>query len=110
MRPLFLGLCLFGLLLHSRTPVQRHSALVLTNANVMDVRSGRIVPGMTVLIEDGKITHIAKLALVPQSRNLTVVNASGKFLIPGLWDMHVHSAFAEALTKKSSIRFISQMA
>jgi imidazolonepropionase-like amidohydrolase len=76
----------------------------------MDVRSGRIVPGMTVLIEDGKITHIAKLALVPQSRNVTVVNASGKFLIPGLWDMHVHSAFAEALTKKSSIRFISQMA
>ena len=94
MRALFLGLCLFGLLLHSR--VQRHSALVLTHANVMDVRSGRIVAGMTVLIEDGKITHIAKLALVPQSRDVTVVNASGKFLIPGLWDMHVHSAFADA--------------
>jgi len=96
MRPFLSGFCLFAVLLQAQTALQRHSALVLTNANVVDVRSGRIVAGMTVLIEEGKISHIAKLALVPQSRNVTVVNASGRFLIPGLWDMHVHSAFADA--------------
>jgi N-acetylglucosamine-6-phosphate deacetylase len=96
MKLFLLGFCLFGVLLHSQSSNRRHSRLVLTNANVIDIRTGTIAAAMTVLIEDGRITHIAKLALVPQSRNVTLVNASGKFLLPGLWDMHVHSAFAEA--------------
>jgi imidazolonepropionase-like amidohydrolase len=63
---------------------------------VIDIRTGGIANGMTVMIQDGKITAIAKLALIQQMRGITVVNASGKFLIPGLWDMHVHSAFADS--------------
>lgn len=97
MKPLLLLSSFFLVLLHSPTWPQRgFSAVVLTNANVIDVRSGGIANGMTVVIQGEKITAVAKLALIPQSRGITVVNANGKFLVPGLSDMHVHSAFADA--------------
>ena len=97
MKPFLLVSSLFLVLVHSATWPQRGlSVVVLTNANIIDVRSGGIANGMTVVIKGEKITAVAKLALIPQSRGITVVNANGKFLIPGLWDMHVHSAFADA--------------
>jgi hypothetical protein len=97
MKPLLLVSSLFLVWLYSPTWPQRgFSAVVLTNANVIDVRSGAIANGMTVVIQGEKITAVAKLALIPQSRGITVVNANGKFLVPGLLDMHVHSAFADA--------------
>lgn len=64
--------------------------LVLTNVNVVDTRAGGVRPNMTVVVEDGRIRAIAKWGLIGTARNLHVVNANGKFLIPGLWDMHSH--------------------
>ena len=64
--------------------------LVFTNVTVVDVRDGTSRPGMTVVIRDQRITGIAKQALIQIDRNVQVVNATGQYLIPGLWDMHVH--------------------
>ena len=64
--------------------------LVLTNVTVVDVRDGSNQPGMTVVIRNDRITAIAKRALIQIDRNVQVVNATGQYLIPGLWDMHVH--------------------
>jgi len=66
--------------------------LVLTNANIVDVRQGIVLPGMTVVIRNGRIDAIAKVGMIQTGRNIKIVNASGKYVIPGLWDMHVHSA------------------
>lgn len=66
--------------------------LVLTNVNLVDVASASIEPRMNVFIRDGRIEGIAKRALIQAGRNVQVVNADGKYLIPGLWDMHVHTA------------------
>lgn len=45
---------------------------------------------MTVLISGNKITGIGKTGELKVPDHAIVVDASGKFLIPGLWDMHVH--------------------
>ncbi|HXE91878.1 MAG TPA: amidohydrolase family protein [Terriglobales bacterium] len=66
--------------------------LVLTNVNVVNVTEGSVEPRMNVLIRDGRIEAIAKRALIQAGRHVQVVNADGKYLIPGLWDMHVHTA------------------
>jgi len=66
--------------------------LIFTNVNVVDVRTGTILPNMTVVAIDGKIDGVAKVGLIGRGHNMQVINASGKYLIPGLWDMHVHSA------------------
>jgi imidazolonepropionase-like amidohydrolase len=67
--------------------------LILTNVNVVNVRDGGIESGVTVVISKDKITGVGRVGFVPERRGLQVINANGKYLIPGLWDMHVHSAF-----------------
>jgi Amidohydrolase family len=67
--------------------------LIFTNVNVVNVRDGSIAKGLTVVIKGGQITGVAKLGFVAENHNLQIINANGKYMIPGLWDMHVHSAF-----------------
>jgi hypothetical protein len=45
---------------------------------------------MTVVIANGRIANLGGAASVSVPTGARVVDASGKFLIPGLWDMHVH--------------------
>ncbi|MGH9968661.1 MAG: amidohydrolase family protein [Pyrinomonadaceae bacterium] len=64
--------------------------LAITHASVVDTSSGTVKRDMTVIIAGGRINAIGKSRRVKVARDAQVVNASGKFLIPGLWDMHVH--------------------
>jgi hypothetical protein len=63
-------------------------SLAITHVNVVDVAAGRIVPNATVTISGSTITSVTPDgAPAAQAR---VVDGRGKFLIPGLWDMHAH--------------------
>jgi hypothetical protein len=66
--------------------------LILTNVNVVDTRNGDVGHNLTVVIKNQRIHVIAKFGFIQESRKTHVINANGKYLIPGLWDMHVHSA------------------
>jgi hypothetical protein len=66
--------------------------LVITNVNVIDTVEGALLPNRTVVIRAGRITAIAKVGLIDSNPRIQIVNATGKYLIPGLWDMHVHNA------------------
>src|SRR5262245_5546158 len=73
------------------TPISGSSqprALAITHVNVVDVIDGRIVPDVTVTIADATIASVAPNAKPPA--NARVVDGQGKYLIPGLWDMHAH--------------------
>jgi imidazolonepropionase-like amidohydrolase len=74
----------------SKEPVK---IFVFTNVNIVDVRGGAIREHLTVVVRNGHITGIAAIGLIEESRKTVVINANGKYLIPGLWDMHVHTAF-----------------
>jgi hypothetical protein len=69
--------------------------LIFTNVNVISVRDGAVSPSVTVVIKKGRITAVAKVGLVDQGRGVQIVNANGKYMVPGLWDMHVHSALVD---------------
>jgi imidazolonepropionase-like amidohydrolase len=67
-------------------------SLVIRDVTVVDVSGGASKPNSTVIIVRDRIASVepAKTAKIPA--NAQVVDASGKFLVPGLWDMHVHGA------------------
>jgi imidazolonepropionase-like amidohydrolase len=71
-------------------PTAQASALVFTNITVIDATGALPTPAMTVVIRDGRIAAIGKTRDVSIPRGSQVVNGAGKFMIPGLWDMHVH--------------------
>ena len=77
---------------------QKHSSeglLVLNNVTVVDVRTGTLLPDQTVILDRNHISSIAPSKSTKPPRNAPSVNCRGLFLIPGLWDMHVHLVFGE---------------
>ncbi len=66
----------------------RHDRLLITNTALVDVESGRLRPQQDILIEHGRITAVGPQLEVSGAH---VHDASGRFAIPGLFDMHVHS-------------------
>jgi imidazolonepropionase-like amidohydrolase len=65
-------------------------ALVFTHVTVIDATGSPAKTDMTVVIIRDRITEIGRAPDVRTPGDAQVVNATGKFLIPGLWDMHVH--------------------
>ncbi|HET9704782.1 MAG TPA: amidohydrolase family protein [Vicinamibacterales bacterium] len=68
------------------TPQTR--SLAITRVSVVDVINGRIVPNSIVTIRGETIASVAQNGALPADAQ--VVDGQGKFLIPGLWDMHAH--------------------
>lgn len=63
--------------------------LAVANVNVVDVRAGVVLPNRTVWITGDRIAAVVPTDQVVPT-GTTVVDASGAFMIPGLWDMHAH--------------------
>lgn len=64
--------------------------LILTHVTVIDATGATANADMTVIIIGDRITELGKTRAVRLPKDAQVVDATGKFLIPGLWDMHVH--------------------
>jgi hypothetical protein len=68
----------------------RQDEIVFLSVNVIPMDSERILENQAVVVKDGKITAVGDLQEVKYSRNAFVINAKGKYLIPGLAEMHAH--------------------
>ncbi|MGI8919136.1 MAG: amidohydrolase family protein [Pyrinomonadaceae bacterium] len=77
----------------SQSPKPKNQSLVFTHVTVIDVKSGLSKPDMTVVINGNRITALGKTKSVRLPKGAQIVDATSKFLIPGLWDMHVHSLY-----------------
>ena len=89
---LLVGLCASGILAQTKPD---DSTLIIADVNIVDVATGTVRPDMTVVIEKGRISSILKLARTESLTAPRIVEGRGKYLIPGLWDMHVHTMFGD---------------
>ena len=64
--------------------------LAFTRVTVIDVTGGPSKSDMTVVIEGRRIQALGPAASTAIPEGAEVIDASGQFLLPGLWDMHVH--------------------
>lgn len=64
--------------------------LLIHNVNIIDVRSGTTLPNQFVYIAGDRISAITTGAN-PKFKVTTTIDGTGKFLIPGLWDMNTHN-------------------
>lgn len=71
--------------------------LALTHVTVVDVEAATLLADMTVIVARDRIAAMGPAASIPLPQTADVVDATGQFLIPGLWDMHVHLAEDPAL-------------
>jgi len=71
--------------------------IIFQNITVIDAKNG-LQEGMSVLVKDNRIIKVGKVANMAPTGAKQIVVGTGKYLIPGLWDAHVHLAFEEELT------------
>ena len=64
-------------------------SLVFDQVTVVDVEHGKLVPNQRVVIAGNRIRAVGSARAVKLPKKAQVVDASGKYLMPGLWDMHV---------------------
>lgn len=89
------SLALYGLcaaLAGAAPALAQSDGLALTNVTIVDVEAGGVLPGQTVVIDGSRITWTGPAAEARIPAGARVVDATGRYVIPGLWDMHVHAA------------------
>lgn len=65
------------------------ASLAFDHVNVVDVVNGQVLPDRTVIVDQGRIVSVQRSSPTPPNA-LQLVDGRGAYLIPGLWDMHVH--------------------
>lgn len=65
--------------------------LAVTNVTIIDVEDGRARPGQTVIVAEGHILQMGDSRSVRPPEDALIVDGVGRYLVPGFWDMHVHS-------------------
>jgi imidazolonepropionase-like amidohydrolase len=87
----FVGWCAIG-----RAQSPSSSALIIHDVTVIDTAGGPALAHRTVIVRHGKIEEVLSSTTGAEGKLPGVqVEGSGKFLIPGLWDMHVHMVFGD---------------
>ena len=74
-------------------------SVAIRDVTVIDVMDGSLRAGQTVLVAGNHIAAIGAADKVRVSPGAEVIDAAGGYLIPGLWDMHVHSVTNVALDR-----------
>jgi len=64
--------------------------IAIIHVGLIDATGATLKPGRTVLLEGNSIAAVGKDERVKIPEGARIIDGGGKYLIPGLWDMHVH--------------------
>ncbi|MEX1245624.1 MAG: hypothetical protein WEF99_12695 [Thermoanaerobaculia bacterium] len=81
--------------LPAQTPAGARGPIAITRVTVINTTGGPPRPDMTVEIEGDRITRVGPSGRAKVPRDAQLIDGTGKFLIPGLWDMHIHTFFGD---------------
>jgi hypothetical protein len=73
------------------------TATYITHVTVIDTITGKEIQERTVIISGDRISEVRDSKKLKPPAGAKIVDGNRKYLIPGLWDMHVHAVFAERL-------------
>ena len=79
----------------AKTLAKHPAAIAITNATLFDSESMKAVPNTTILIRGNKIAAVGTNVEIPADAKR--IDGTGKTVIPGLWDMHVHLGDTDGL-------------
>src|SRR5947207_3616407 len=94
---LWLSAVVTACLLSARASVAQHNTpaqIVITHVTVINPDTSSFQPNRTVVISGDRIVSVND-SKNSKKTDAHVIDATGQYLIPGLWDMHVHSAFGD---------------
>ncbi len=90
MKTLLLSIFLLATLSSTQVKAQDNSTVAFVNVNVIPMDRERVLRNQTVIIRKGVISEIGDAKRIKVPQGAVRVEGTGKFLVPGLTDMHVH--------------------
>jgi len=81
-----------------------NSSIAIEHVTIIDAKNG-LQEDMTVVFEADEIRHVSSSISAPKASK--TIDGTGKFLIPGLWDMHVHLTYDDRFTELMPATFLS---
>ena len=85
-----ISILLLVLLVSVPALAQKPAPVAFVNVNVIPMDRERVLRNQTVIVHNGTIVQIGDTKHIPIARDVQKIDATGKYLIPGLTDMHVH--------------------
>ncbi|GAA0653930.1 amidohydrolase family protein [Brevundimonas lenta] len=76
--------------------------LLIRSASVIDVRTGQVTPDQTIAVRGGDIVAVLPNREADRYQAARTWDAQGQYVMPGLWDMHVHFGGGEALAAENA--------
>lgn len=80
---------------------KKDADIIIKSANIIDVKTGKIISGKAVAIKDGMIINVFNEKLISGYNSKQILDAKGKYLMPGLWDMHMHFGGGDSLINEN---------
>src|ERR1700691_3615643 len=79
------------------------AAVAIAHVTVIDTTGAPPQSDMTVIVKDQRIVELGKSDAIRAPAGARLVDGSGKYLIPGLWDMHVHEVFGDWIPRNEKV-------
>jgi hypothetical protein len=73
---------------------QRATPFAITHVAIVDVAGGVVRPDQNLIIDGGRIRQVGAASSLTIPAGIRTISGTGAWLIPGLWDMHVHLGMA----------------
>lgn len=98
----YLTAVLFFCFFSSASIAQKKKAdLIIHSATIVDVATGKTIPHKIIVINGNKITAVADQQKLGSYTSAKMIDAKGKFIMPGLWDMHMHFGGGDTLIEEN---------
>jgi imidazolonepropionase-like amidohydrolase len=75
--------------------------LLILNANIIDVKTGIVNNRSFIAISNDTIRLIGKMNIMGKLESLETIDVDNKYVMPGLWDMHVHFRGGDSLIQEN---------
>ena len=84
-------------LIACKTPPKEKFDLLITNATVIDIAGGLVLPGKLIGINGDTIRMVSDMESVNLFESEQLIDAEEQYVMPGLWDNHVHFRGGDSL-------------
>lgn len=75
--------------------------LIIHSATIIDVHTGKLISGKAIAIQNGKVLAVVDKKALSKYEAKQVIDAKGKYAIPGLWDGHMHFGGGDTLAHEN---------
>ncbi len=80
----------------------KQESIMIRNVNIIPMNKDTVLFRQDIVIHDGIIKQIKPTGMIKRTKGMREIDGSGRFLIPGLMDMHAHFFYEQGNNKNTS--------